>query len=76
MDDELNDALFPKVVRRTAPESIDVTPSEFTEFAIRIPGGGEASRFSFEGRPYLKQIYNTPAKRIMLKSARQPAKYS
>jgi len=50
------------------------TPSEFTEFSIRIPVGGDVQRFSFDGRRYLRAPYNTPARRLLLKCARQTEK--
>lgn len=48
--------------------------SEFTETAIMIPDGGKTSKFSFEERPYLRRIYDTGAKRTLLKCARQVEK--
>jgi len=52
----------------------EITPSEFTEFAIRIPVKGDLERFSFEGREYLREIYDTPARRILMKCGRQTEK--
>jgi intein/homing endonuclease len=52
----------------------EVTPSEFTEFAIKIPVGGEIVPFSFDGRRYLRPIYDSPARGILMKCARQTEK--
>lgn len=51
-----------------------IRPSEFVEFAIFIPSGGELTRFSFAERRYLKTIYNSPAKRKLLMAGRQVEK--
>lgn len=52
---------------------IDVSPSLFTEFAIKVPEKENQTfkRFSFADRGYLRQIYDTPNKRTLLKCARQ-----
>jgi intein/homing endonuclease len=52
------------------------TPSEFTEFAIRMPDKENQTYvpFSFRGREYLRQIYDTPEKRTLLKCGRQVEK--
>ena len=52
----------------------DVSPSEFTEFAIKIPVAGQLKPFSFEGREYLKDIYDTGNRRVLMKCARQTEK--
>ena len=52
----------------------DVAPSQFAETAIRIPEAGKVSDFSFEGREYLRQIYDTQSKRVLLKCGRQVEK--
>lgn len=63
------------------PEIPSVTPSEFTQFAFHMPAhdgfgstGTGYDRFSFEGRRHMKRLYDTPAKRILLKCARQVEK--
>lgn len=48
--------------------------SEFAEFSFRMPYEGEYKPFSFERRRYLKQVYNTPAKRKILMAGRQVEK--
>jgi len=52
----------------------DVLPSEFTEFSIKIPIAGQLHPFSFDGREYLKPIYDTSSRRILLKCGRQTEK--
>ena len=42
------------------------TPSAFTEWAMCMPYKGDLSPFSFEGREYLKTIYDSQAQRILL----------
>lgn len=52
---------------------INISPSKFTELAIQMPDK-ENQRFvpfSFDGRRYLRQIYDSPAKKILLKTGRQ-----
>jgi len=55
---------------------IGVRPSEFVEFAINVPDkeNNENVPFTFEGRRYLREIYDSPAKRILLKCGRQVEK--
>lgn len=57
-------------------EPILIAPSTFTEFAIKVPFKEENRLvpFSFGKRRYLKQIYDSSAKRLLLKSARQTEK--
>ena len=53
-----------------------VLPSQFTETAFKMPrpdGQGYES-FTFEGRPHMRRIYDTPAKRILLFCGRQVEK--
>ena len=53
-----------------------VTPSTFTEFAVRIRDAGKKSLepFSFKGREYLRRLYDTPFKRTLFKCGRQVEK--
>lgn len=82
MEDELEsietaeiDALCDDEYYQTQKDlQLDVTASEFTEFAIKVPSGGQLENFSFEGREYLKPIYDTTARRILLKNSRQSEK--
>lgn len=55
---------------------IPIAPSQFVEFAVRVPDKLTQTRvpFSFEQRRYLKLPYDTPAKRVLLKTARQVEK--
>ena len=52
----------------------NVAPSQFAETAIRIPMAGKVSDFSFVGREYLRRVYDTAAKRVLLKCGRQVEK--
>lgn len=55
---------------------VDVSPSMFTEFAIQVPEH-ETQKFvpfSFQNRRYLRQIYDTPSRRTLLKCGRQVEK--
>lgn len=56
-----------------APE---VFPSQFTEFAFRMPkaDGMGYENFTFEGRRHMRRPYNTPARRILLFCGRQVEK--
>lgn len=53
-----------------------VYPSQFTEFAFRMPrqDGLGYERFSFEGRRHMLRPYNTPSKRMLLFCGRQVEK--
>lgn len=56
--------------------NLAVLPSQFTEFAFRMPrddGRGYAA-FSFNGRRHMLRPYDTPAKHILLFAARQVEK--
>jgi len=63
-------------VNRRQGEVMNIHPSTFTEFAIRLPNKAKQTfeNFSFEGRRYLQQIYDTPSKRTLLKCGRQVEK--
>lgn len=53
-----------------------LSPSEFTSFAFRMirPDGMGYENFQFEGRRHMRQLYDTRAKRILLKCGRQVEK--
>ena len=53
---------------------VRITPSQFTEFAIKIPVAGSIRSFSFEEREYLRRVYDSPSPRILMKCARQTEK--
>jgi len=55
-------------------EYYSLSPSDFAATAIRIPIKGQVTQFSFEGRPYLPRIYDSPAKRKLLMAGRQVEK--
>jgi len=52
----------------------DVSPSQFAETAIRVPEAGRISDFEFTGREYLRRIYDTSARKVLLKCGRQVEK--
>lgn len=52
----------------------DISPSQFAETAIRVPEAGRIADFEFEGREYLRRVYDTPAKKLLLKCGRQVEK--
>ena len=55
---------------------IPILPSQFTEFAVKMPEKTSNSLipFTFEGRRYLKDIYDCPSRHILLRTARQVEK--
>lgn len=55
---------------------VSVLPSEFTEFAVMMPDKENQTyrNFTFNEREYLRQIYDTPSKRTLLKCGRQVEK--
>lgn len=57
-----------------APRVPSLLPSEFTQYAFRMPTQSGWENFSFEGRNHLQQIYDTPHKRVLLICARQVEK--
>jgi len=61
-------------VGSATPQRVEIQPSEFTEFAIKVPTNEAIVPFSFNERRYLRSIYDTPAKRVLLKAARQVEK--
>lgn len=68
-DEFLEDAELTKKISKL----IGVSPSQFTEFAIRVPDKVQQKHvnFSFEGRKYLRLPYDTAARRQLLKCGRQ-----
>lgn len=60
----------------TSKDLIPISPSQFIEFAIKVPDKITKTRipFSFESRKYLRLPYDTPAKRVLLKTGRQVEK--
>jgi hypothetical protein len=67
---------FDGIVEDKLHEVIGILPSSFVEFAVRMPDkkNNMYVPFSFEGRSYLRQIYDTPSKRTLLKCGRQVEK--
>jgi hypothetical protein len=54
--------------------SPQILPSAFTEYAFRMPTPDGYENFSFEGRRHLRQIYDTPIRRVLLMCGRQVEK--
>jgi hypothetical protein len=73
-EDELPDYSGDYVKR--SQELLDILPSTFVEFAMRMPDkkNNTYAPFSFDGRRYLRQIYDTDARRLLLKCGRQVEK--
>lgn len=63
-------------VAARAAALIGVSPSEFTEFAIKVPDKKVQKHvpFSFKGREYLRLPYDTSSKRTLYKCGRQVEK--
>ena len=57
-------------------ELINITPSAFVEFAVKMPDKElqKYVNFSFDKRRYLRQVYDTAFKRTLLKCGRQVEK--
>jgi intein/homing endonuclease len=68
--------VFADVDKRLPKFKNAVKPSEFTEFAFRMPkdDGQGYDNFSFGGRPHMRAIYDSPAKHILLICGRQVEK--
>jgi hypothetical protein len=71
-DDYVDDE---ELARRQA-DLINIRPSEFIEFAVRMPDKVAQKHvpFSFKGREYLRLPYDTQAKRTLYKCGRQVEK--
>lgn len=70
------DLLSHGVSAKEVLETAEISPSEFTEFAFRMPRqdmNGYAP-FSFEGRRHMRSIYDSPSRRILLIAGRQVEK--
>lgn len=61
---------------KEARSLLAVSPSQFVETSVMMPDAETKSlrSFDFSERPYLRRIYDTPHKRILLKCARQVEK--
>lgn len=59
-----------------AREFFRLTPAEFVEQTVMVPHPEtrEMTYFSYEERPYLRRVYNTPIKRTILMCGRQVEK--
>jgi hypothetical protein len=71
--DDFLDSSAHKISRKDIPY---VTPSQFTEFAFRMPSddGLGYEPFTFAGRGHMIRPYDTPAKRMLMVCARQVEK--
>jgi Phage terminase large subunit (GpA) len=63
-------------IARREKELIGVSPSQFVEFALRVPDKVTQTRvpFSFSGRRYLRLPYDTQSRRTLFKCGRQVEK--
>lgn len=52
----------------------ELFPSEFVEFAVKLSIAGGITDFGFDDRAYLRPIYDTDARRVLLKCGRQVEK--
>jgi len=70
------DPILLREARRKLKEIPKVHPSQFTHYAFRMPSETHIGfeKFSFRGRRHLLRIYDTPARRMLLKCARQVEK--
>lgn len=68
VDVEAEEANFDLVDR------VHTSVSQFVEFAVYMPGGGGIENFDFSERPYLRPIYDSNAKRMLLMAGRQVEK--
>jgi hypothetical protein len=71
------DFIFLQKKQRELPEhTIHLRPSQFTEFAMRMPNAetGAYGSFSFEGRRHMRKPYDSVARRMLLQAARQVEK--
>lgn len=73
---ELEESFDAEYVIKRQGELYDVSPSTFVEFAVRLPNKETQTYepFNFAGREYLRQIYDTPNQRTLLKCGRQVEK--
>lgn len=74
--DSFSDFIDPTPVKKVTTHLAQVLPSQFTEFAFRMPrsDGLGYENFTFEGRRHMRKPYNTPAKRVLLFCGRQVEK--
>jgi hypothetical protein len=68
----LNEEIDVEEIDREWPYKAPI--SAFIESTFRIANKGKLDHFSFEGRRYLKTIYDSPAKRKLLMAGRQVEK--
>lgn len=54
--------------------SVRFSPSQFMEWGVRVYFDMEYRKFSFQGRPYLKALYDWELPRVLLKTSRQVEK--
>lgn len=72
-------SVFGQAVKTGEEEIYFAKPTDFVKFAItvRVTEDGKPPRmekFSFDERPYLLPVYNTPRRRVLLKCGRQVEK--
>jgi hypothetical protein len=76
--EDLRDQIVTLDQYRKAPKlPATIKPTQFTEFAVYMPntdGTAGHTPFSFNQRPHLRRIYDTPSRRVLLCCARQTEK--
>jgi hypothetical protein len=74
--DRMEDFTFSPDKDKKSPFVPNIAPSQFTEWAFRMPraDGLGYENFSFEGRRHMRDIYDTSAKRVLLFCGRQVEK--
>lgn len=71
----LEDPVIIEQARKRLPKLPKVKPSQFTEYAFRVPADkGVYENFSFKERRHLIRCYDTPARRVLLFCGRQVEK--
>jgi hypothetical protein len=78
-DDDFDEFVIPDVtkkVRDVQKKLTALSPSEFVNFAMRIPDPttGAYAPFSFEGRRHMYRPYDTSAQKVLMVCARQTEK--
>lgn len=64
-----------KDVIKAEKRIFNISPSVYTQASMRLPNrDGELAPFSFDGREYLKPVYNTSARKVLLQCGRQVEK--
>jgi len=63
--------IVPQKERWNGKRKIEILASEFVETAVLVNAGTSLATFSFAERPYLRRLYDTECRKILLKCGRQ-----